>query len=171
MRRIWTTPQQLWDDFIEYANTRANHVVERLTKQGNLVTLITPLPITIEGFCVYKGISRQSFYRYKDYDKLDSTSVLKPVCGDNDGNDGNDTKKINKSYCDTFARIEQYIEDYTNTNAAIGNFEGRWFELYAKNKFGYKNQVEVQQDTAINVQFNIPRPQLMESEDIIKIED
>lgn len=141
-RKIWATPQQLWEDFIKYADSRKNRKRKALNKQGTAVEIDSPLPITIEGFCTWKNISRQSFYRYREYDNRGADKL----------------NETNDRYCDTIARIEQYIEAYTNDMAATGQFEGRWYELYMKNKFGYTDRQDIATDTQITVNFNIPRP-------------
>lgn len=164
-KRIWTTPLELWNDFKAYAEIKQKYRINAMSKAGEPITVDRPLPIQIEGFCAYYEISRKTFYsvaEYKDYNEK------YPVMVNINGID----KEIHISYSDTIARINEYIEQYTNENAAIGNFEGRWFDLYAKNKFGYTDKQETTTDHNITVNFNIPRPQdiVPEAENTIKIE-
>lgn len=119
-----------------------DYVSYKTLKKNNVIDdKIKPLPVTIEGLCSQHNISRMTFYRYKDYTD----------------------EKGDYVYCDTIARIEQDMEQYINEMTAIGAFDGRWFNLYAKNKFGYREQTEIHQDGTINIiAGHIPRPQLEE---------
>ena len=116
---IWETPEELYADWQAFVEERKKGIkLEKHTKDGLPFTDYLPMPITIEGFCAWKNISRQGFYRYGD---VENTPYA-------------------KKFSDTLSRIAFEHEDYTNVMAGTNQFNAQWWALYAKNKFGYSDK-------------------------------
>ena len=63
------SPKELeikWEEFKEYCDNKTAICHEFSSSKGTFVSveLKKPITYTIEGFCVYIGVSRQSFYDY-----------------------------------------------------------------------------------------------------------
>lgn len=67
-RKIKTTREleEKWEEFKQYCDNKTAVCHEFSAKNAEFITveLKKPITYTIEGFCVYVGISRQSFFDY-----------------------------------------------------------------------------------------------------------
>jgi hypothetical protein len=83
------TPVTWKNVFIKYLNDRQNKAwsknepIKSGEKAGELMKVPTQLPLTIESFCVFAGVSKQTFYNYEGavgYEKyFDITTRIREV--------------------------------------------------------------------------------------------
>jgi hypothetical protein len=125
--RFFETPEMLQDKFIEYgADCIEKHKV-----------------MTIMGFCLYLGISRECFYR------------------------------TITEYEDEFADTKKYIEDALEEHTVQGMLSARnpaGFIFYMKNKFGYSDKQEITQTVNNNYSLSLNLPQIEERIQLAKAE-
>lgn len=81
------SPKELlakWEEFKQYCDNKTAICHEFSSNKGTFVSveLKKPITYTIEGFCVFVGISRQSFYDYYANDKryADIVTCMKEEC-------------------------------------------------------------------------------------------
>jgi hypothetical protein len=69
--RIFSSPEKFLHkayEYFEYCNKhpwKKNEAIKSGEKVGKIIKVPTQCPYTIEGLCVYAGISKDTFYRYE----------------------------------------------------------------------------------------------------------
>ena len=61
----FNNPKEFLDKVYEYLEATHSRVKEVATKNGDVVTVSSPAPITVEGFCAFAGITKTTFYDYR----------------------------------------------------------------------------------------------------------
>lgn len=61
--KAFNSPDEMLEKLYAFLERQENRIVEVATK-GGVETMISPAPITIEGFCAFAGITKTTFYDY-----------------------------------------------------------------------------------------------------------
>lgn len=61
--KVFNSPDEMLEKLYAFLEKQENRIVEVATK-GGVETMISPAPITIEGFCAFAGITKTTFYDY-----------------------------------------------------------------------------------------------------------
>lgn len=76
--------EKAWDEYRQWCNNQTIVANEFSAKNNSFVSaeLKKPITYTIEGFCVYIGISRQAFYEYYANDEryVDTVTRMREEC-------------------------------------------------------------------------------------------
>lgn len=60
------SPQDMIDKIYAFLEMTAGRKKEIVTKNGNVVEISCPAPTTIEDFCTFAGITKTTFYEYRN---------------------------------------------------------------------------------------------------------
>lgn len=61
--KAFNSPEEMLEKLYAFLAAQESRLVEVATKNG-VQTLLSPAPITIEGFCTFAGITKTTFYDY-----------------------------------------------------------------------------------------------------------
>lgn len=125
MRKKFKTPEELlykWQEYKDYCNNQEVLVHDFSSKNSEFISakLKKSVTYTIEGFCVFAGISRQAFY--KDY-------------------------ADNRRYVDIVTRMREECEIDARMKFETGVIPTQLAGLWMS-KYGYTTKQEVTEDTS-----------------------
>lgn len=64
--RAFKSPKDMAEKIAEWLEAVESRVREVVTKKGEVVEINKPAPILVESFCVFCGITKQTFYKYRE---------------------------------------------------------------------------------------------------------
>lgn len=67
--RAFKSPKDMAEKIAEWLEAVEARVREIVTKKGEVVEINSPAPILVESFCDFCGITKQTFYKYREMPK------------------------------------------------------------------------------------------------------